>query len=615
MPATATPPTHPAASPGVRHRDGLTAVSLYAPNAGRAWLVLPDRDGGERELAPAPGGYFALEADDLPPGTRYLLRTDRMTQPRPDPASRWQPLGVHGYSVVVDDELFARERPYWPGRPLSEMILYELHVGTFSEEGTFDGAIAHLPALVKLGVNAIELMPVNQFPGERGWGYDGVYWQAAHASYGGPEGLVRLVDAAHELDLAVVVDAVFNHLGPEGNYLPEFAPYLTDKHHTPWGPAVNLDDYHSDGVRAFILACAKTWLVDYGVDGLRLDAVHALRDSSALHLLAELSDARDDWARAAGRPLTLIGECDLNDPRYVTPTAEHGLGLDGQWVDEFHHALRTRLTGETRGYYADFEAPDILLRAMQNGYAYTGQYSRHRGRQFGQSTAGLRADQFVVFAQNHDQVGNRARGERLHEHLSEDAYLLAAGVTVWSPFTPMLWMGEEYREAAPFPYFVNHGDEGVLEATREGRTREFAPFLAEGEEVPDPGAADTYASAKLSHDRAGRVYEFYREALAARRRYWPLRLRGIGEHGVAKLRGGIAWQIPLDDGRRLIAVANFGKRKLPLTLLPRHYAVDESKLICASKSVSSAVPAESVALWLTRTPAAAPSPGAAAGLD
>ena len=608
MPAPAPPALDPAAAPGTRHRDGATTVSLYAPNAGRAWLVLPDRDGEVRLLDAAPGGYFVLEADDLPPGTRYLLRTDRMDEARPDPASRWQPLGVHGYSVVVDDALFARERPYWPGRALGEMILYELHVGTFSAAGTFAGAIAHLPDLVKLGVNAIELMPVNQFPGARGWGYDGVYWQAAHDSYGGPEGLVALIDAAHELDLAVVVDAVFNHLGPEGNYLPEFAPYLTDKHHTPWGPAVNLDDYHSDGVRAFILACAKTWLVDYGADGLRLDAVHALRDSSALHLLAELSDARDEWARATGRPLTLIGECDLNDPRYVTPTADNGLGLDGQWVDEFHHALRTRLTGETRGYYSDFEDPDLLLRALRNGYVYTGQYSRHRGRQFGQSTAGLGADQFVVFAQNHDQVGNRARGERLHEHLGDDAYLLAAAVTIWSPFTPMLWQGEEYRERAPFPYFVSHGDPDVLEATRQGRIREFAPFLGEGEEVPDPGAESTFAAAKLSHRRTGRVYEFYREALAARRRYWPLRLRGIEAHGVAKLRDGIAWRLPLEDGRHLTVVANFGHRHLPLTLLPRHYAVDDAEAVCATRPIRASVPPLSAGLWLTPATAASPPP-------
>ena len=588
-----------APSPGVRHRDGRTTVGLYAPNAGRAWLVLPDRDDERRPLEATGGGYFATEAEDLPPGTRYLLITDRMGEPRPDPASRWQPLGVHGYSVVVDDELFAREQPYWPGRALGDMILYELHVGTFSAEGTFDGAIAHLPDLVRLGVNAIELMPVNQFPGTHGWGYDGVYWQAAHDAYGGPEGLVRLIDAAHELDLAVVIDAVFNHLGPEGNYLPEFAPYLTDKHHTPWGPAVNLDDYHSDGVRRFIQACAKTWLVDYGADGLRLDAVHALRDSSALHLLAELSDARDAWAREVGRPLTLIGECDLNDPRYITPTADNGLGLDGQWVDEFHHALRTRLTGETRGYYADFEDGDLLLRALKNGYVYTGQYSRHRGRQFGQSTAGRKTHQFVVFAQNHDQVGNRARGERLHEHLSDDAYTLAAAVTIWSPFTPMLWQGEEYQDRAPFPYFVSHGDADILEATRQGRIREFAPFLAEGEEVPDPGDEATFQSAKLSHEREGRVYEFYREALAARRRYWPLRLRGIEAHGVAKLRDGIAWHIPLEDGRRLIAVANFGQRKLPLTLLPERYSVEGARLVCATKRTHAALPPLTAALFLS----------------
>ena len=593
-------------TPGARsHRGAGTTFTLYAPNAGKAWVVLPDLPGGEggapaeRPMTKHPDGYFTLAAADLGPGTRYLLRTDRMREARPDPASLSQPMGVHGMSVVVDRDLFAREQPYWPGRALDDMVLYELHVGAFSEAGTFDGAIEHLPDLVKLGVNAIELMPVNQFPGERNWGYDGVYWQAAHASYGGPEGLVRLIDAAHDLDLAVVVDAVFNHLGPEGNYLPEFGPYFTDKSATPWGPAINLDDYGSDGVRDLVVACARTWLVDYGADGLRLDAVHALRDSSAVHVLEELSESARGWSRALRRPLTLIGECDLNDPRYVRPVREGGLGLSGQWVDEFHHALRTYLTGERRGYYADFGAKDMLLRALRTGYVYTGEYSPHRGRAFGRGVAGLLNHQFVVFGQNHDQVGNRARGERLGEHLTEERYLLQAATVLWSPFTPMLWMGEEYDERAPFPYFVDHGDPAILEATRAGRIREFSPFLGDGEEVPDPAQTATFQSAKLTHRRRGRVYDFYREALAVRRRFWPLRERDIRVHDVEELAGDVvAWRIPLTDGRRVVVVANFGASPFRLDGGPASWAVRGADLRCATAEVGESLPPSAAAVWL-----------------
>ena len=591
---------------GALYSEGASAFRLYAPGAGQAHLVLPDRDGERRALDARGHGYWSATYTDLPAGTRYRFVTDRMREPRPDPASRWQPLGVHGHSVLVDAEVFThtaagepRSSVEWAGRELRDMIIYELHVGTFSEAGTFAGAAEHLLDLVRLGVNTVELMPVNQFPGARNWGYDGVYWQAVQDSYGGPEGLVAFVDAAHACGLAVIVDAVFNHLGPEGNYLPEFGPYLTDKHHTPWGPAVNLDDYGSDGVRDFIRACAKTYLVDYGVDGLRLDAVHALRDSSAVHILEKLSTDAKAYAKTCRQPRTLIGECDLNDPRYVTSVRSGGLGLRGQWCDEFHHALRARLTGERRGYYADFGDDALLLRALEDGYVFTGQFSQHRGRRFGRSTAGLSNHQLVVFGQNHDQVGNRAVGERLHRHLNDAAYLLQAAIYLWSPFTPMLWMGEEYAERAPFPYFVDHGDPAVLKATREGRMREFAPFVADGEQVPDPGEASTFASAKLSHERSGRVYKFYREALAVRRRYWPLRNSDITAHKVGRVAEGvIAWRMTLSDGKELKVIANLSPLGFALQQLAPSWAVKPGKLVGHTQPVKSVLPAESAAVWL-----------------
>ncbi len=585
-------------SPGVIFSGGKTHVTLYAPDAGKAWLVLPEQN-EQRPLDKQDGGYFRLICEDVPAQTPYLLRTDRMSEARPDPASRFQPQGVHAPSVVVDANLFWRKQPYWPGRLLADMLIYELHIGTFSKAGTFAGAIELLPQLVKLGVNTIELMPINQFPGKHNWGYDGVYWQAVQESYGGPAGLVAFIDAAHELDLAVLIDAVYNHLGPEGNYLPEFAPYLTDKHHTPWGAAVNLDDYGSDGVRDFILASAKTWLVDYGADGLRLDAVHALKDSSATHLLEQLSTAVAGWSKELRKPLTLIAECDLNDPRYVKPVREGGYGLTGQWVDEFHHALRTYLTGETQGYYADFQAKESLVEALKRGYVYTGQYSKHRGRRFGKPSTGLKNHQFIVFGQNHDQVGNRALGDRLHEHLSEDEYLLQAATTIWSPFTPMLWMGEEYAEEAPFPYFVDHTDEAILTATREGRMREFAPFLSGDQQVPDPGEKQTFLSAKLSHKRRGRIYKFYREALAVRRQFWPLRNRDISAHDVATLRADvIAWAIPLTNGKKLIIIVNFSGRTFSLAASTGTWAVAQADLRCSTTPLDGSLPAKAAGVWL-----------------
>ncbi len=594
-----TDPNHPRRRPGVWRGASGFDVSLLAPAATLASLQLL-ASGTVYELSKTPAGYHVADGLQIAQGEQYLLRTNLQDAPRPDPASLAQPDGVHGASAVVDLRELPPDVEGWAGRPLDDLIIYELHVGTFSGAGTFEGAIEHLNDLVALGVSAIELMPVNAFPGQRNWGYDGVYWQAAQWSYGGIVGLRKLVAAAHGRGLAVIIDAVFNHLGPEGNYLGTFANYLSEQKRTPWGPALNTDGPGSDGVRDLVLSVVRTWLVDVGADGLRLDAVHALLDSSATHLLAEISDTVAEWGRQRGRTYLLIAECDLNDPRYTRPTSENGLGMSGQWVDEFHHGIRTFLTEDRTGYYSDFGDIDHIYRALRDAYVYTGQYSEHRGRTFGRRPTKAQVQQFVVFGQNHDQIGNRALGERLHEHLTHAEYLLVAGMYLWSPFTPMLWMGEEYAEPAPFPYFVSHGDQGILKATREGRAREFAAFLGDGERVPDPGAETTFLSAKLSHRRRGEVYNFYREAIRVRNELFPMRLRGIDDHSVALLAPEVlSWRMPRTDGAEIVVVANLGTGPFDLRDAEPSRDLTARAPTCSSQPIDgSRVPARGIALWL-----------------
>ena len=594
--------------PGVYARpDGAGfGVSLFAPQAQHATLHVEGRD--PLALEPAAEGYWVLAKAPLEAGDRYTFSVDG-AEPHPDPASLAQPGGVHAASAVVD--LASNSPARWSGRALDDMVLYELHVGTFSREGTFDGAVAHLDALVELGVNALELMPLNSFPGCRNWGYDGVYWQAVQQSYGGPAGLRRLVSAAHARGLAVIIDTVFNHFGPEGNYVGAFGPYLSAHKGTPWGPALNTDGADSDGVRDLVLSVAHTWLVDYGADGLRLDAVHAIPDTAARHLLEELSDEVAGWSQTLGRPLTLIAECDLNDPRYIRPVAQGGLGMSAQWVDEYHHALRAYLTGERRGYYGDFGSLDDIERGLRTAYVYTGQYSAHRRRRFGRVPSDAATHQFVVFGQNHDQVGNRARGERLIEHLDPTDYQLLAAMVLWSPFTPMLWMGEEYAERRPFPFFVDHGDIAVLQGTREGRSREFEAFLPPGEHVPDPGDPGTFASAILTHERRGATYEFYREALRLRSTYWPTRRRALDAHSVERLgEDTLVWRMPRLDGSTLEVVANLGERPFDLTPLGGATAESAGRVLLGSSAgrLGGALPARTAGLWLLETPDASIEP-------
>jgi maltooligosyltrehalose trehalohydrolase len=407
------------------------------------------------------------------------------------------------------------------GMPLEDYIIYELHVGTFTPAGTFDAVIPYLEDLVQLGVTAVELMPVAQFPGHRNWGYDGAFPFAAQNSYGGPEGLKRLVNACHRRGLAVILDVVYNHLGPEGNYLADFGPYFTDRYQTPWGPALNFDGPFSDEVRRFFIHNALHWLVDFHIDALRLDAVHAILDNSPFTFLEELVGAVRGEADRLGRRMFLIAESAANDARLVRGRERGGYGLDAQWNDDFHHCLRTLLTGERNGYYRDYGEFTQLVKAYREGYAYSGEYSAFRRRRHGVSSRDIPAGRFVVFAQNHDQVGNRMLGDRLCRSVSFEDLKLAAGLVLFSPFIPLLFMGEEYGEPAPFPYFISHTDAALMEAVRRGRREEFAEFAWQGE-VPDPHAEATFLSAKLRHELRGYgdhqvLLEFYRTLIGLRK--------------------------------------------------------------------------------------------------
>jgi len=499
--------------------DGRTRFLVWAPGARTVDVHLVAPRDRVVVMTAVGRGYYEAVVDDAAPGTRYLYRLDGNRE-RPDPASRLQPDGVHGPSQVLG-RAFPWTDSGWRGLRLAEYILYELHLGTFTPEGTCDAAIGRLDALAALGVTAIEVMPVAQFPGERNWGYDGVDLFAAHVAYGGPAGVKRFVDACHARGLAAVLDVVYNHLGPEGNYLGEFGPYFTDRHTTPWGAAINMDGPDSDEVRRFFIENALMWVEEFHFDALRLDAVHAIVDQSARPFLQALAEAVHAEAARCDREIHVIAESNLNDPRFVRPRGDDGCGLDAQWCDDLHHALHVLLTGEQWGYYGDYEGVGDLARALRDGFVFAGRYSAYRRRRYGAPATDLAGERFVVAAQNHDQVGNRARGERLSALVSFEALKVAAGVVLLSPYLPLLFMGEEYAEPAPFLYFTSHGDPALVEAVRRGRRAEFTGWDAAAE-VPDPQDPATFHRCTLHHGlrhapRHRTLLEFYTELIRLRR--------------------------------------------------------------------------------------------------
>ena len=546
--ATAPAATAPRRSCGAFPIEGgRVRWRVWAPNLTRVNLALVDADGRrqvvpmEPDVALGGGGYFVADRAGVAEGQQYLFGDGSNDggagdgpPGRPDPCSLWQPDGVDGPSAVVFPERFAWTDAAWRGVARQDLVLYELHIGTFTPEGTFDAAIGRLDVLKELGVTAIEVMPVGQFPGGRNWGYDGVLPYAAQDTYGGPQGLHRLIDAAHAKGIAVVLDVVYNHLGPEHSYVREFGPYFTDKYKTPWGEALNYDDRGSDAVRQYVLDNVRMWLEEFHLDGLRLDAVHAIYDLGAKHLLQEVGEVASEVAERSGRLTHVIAESDLNDPRVVNPADRGGHGLDAQWADDFHHAVHAFLTGERRGYYQEYGAAELVAESLRTPFLGAGEYSHSRGRRHGAPPTGLSGDRFVVCVQNHDQVGNRAVGDRLttilaaqgeHGHAKQR---LAAALMLLSPYLPMLFMGEEYAEARPFPFFCSFGGDELIEAVRKGRKREFADFVDSADEIPDPDAVETFTSAVLTWDwpagspQAG-MRKLYQDLLAARRRSAALR--------------------------------------------------------------------------------------------
>ncbi|PWE00296.1 malto-oligosyltrehalose trehalohydrolase [Marinilabilia rubra] len=467
---------------------------VWAPGAQTVSIV--SRFNEKHYLNQSAYGYW--EANDLPlvEGDTYevCLNDDKTF---PDPASLSQPRGVHGPSMVTDLASYSWNDDDWNGLDIQKPIIYELHTGTFSKEGTFHGIIDQLPYLRELGINTIELMPATQFPGNRNWGYDGVYPYAVQDSYGGAGELQKLVDQCHQQGLAVILDVVYNHLGPEGNYLSQFGPYFTNKYQTPWGRAVNFDDEWSDAVRHFFIENALMWFGDFHIDGLRLDAAHAIKDFGARHFLAQLKEATNEFNAERGKKHFLMAECDLNDVRYINTPDKGGYNMDAQWCDEFHHSLHVMVTGEERGYYSDFGGIGPLVKSLNHGFVYDGIYSPHRKKTFGSSTDGQFGHKFVVFAQNHDQVGNRMMGDRLGTNISFELQKVVAATYLLSPFTPFLFMGEEFGEKSPFLYFTSHSDKDLIKNVRKGRKNEFKDFMG-NLNPPDPQAAETFKKSVLT---------------------------------------------------------------------------------------------------------------------
>ncbi len=480
--------------------DNRCEFTVWAPFLNNLAIQFIDQDNAIH-MEKKSHGIFFKSLENISPDTLYYYRLNDQYN-RPDPASNFQPHGVHGPSQVIDHTSFVWQDKNREGIPLAKMIMYELHTGTFTQKGNFDAVIPRLDALCDLGVNTLNIMPVAQFPGERNWGYDGVYPYAVQNSYGGPDGLKRLINACHQKKMSVILDVVYNHLGPEGNYLAQFAPYFTNKYKTPWGDAINFDNAHSDMVRNFFIQNALYWFKFYHIDGLRLDAVHAIFDMSAKPFLQELSEKVEDYSKKKKRKIYLIAESDLNDVRLIRPKKTGGFGLDAQWCDDFHHSLHALVTGEKTGYYQDFGKLEHLKKAFKEGFVYSWQYSNFRKKHHGNSSINRPNEQFIVFSQNHDQTGNRMLGERISTLVSFEALKLIAGVVLFSPYIPLLFMGEEYGEETPFYYFVHHSDNDLIKAVRNGRIAEFKDLQWQGAPTPpDPYDKENFMKSKIRWEK------------------------------------------------------------------------------------------------------------------
>ena len=549
----------------------MTTFRVWAPRPERVELVIAngiDGSGGQRtihRMERDAGGWWQAEVEAPRTGVDYGFLVDS-AGPFPDPRSPSQPNGVHALSRTVDHRSFTWSDATWQAPRLDEAVIYEVHVGTFTPAGTFDGVADRLGDLAELGITHVELMPVVEFPGERGWGYDGVDLFAPHHAYGGPDGLKRLIDACHAHGLAVLVDVVWNHLGPDGNYLTHFGPYFSDRYGTPWGEAVNFDGPGSDEVRAFVLDNARLWLEDYHADGLRIDAVHEIFDRSAVHILEAVAVSVHALGERLGRNLVATAESDLNDPRLVRDIDLGGYGLDAQWNDDYRHAIHVALTGEADAYHAQYSGIEDVAAALRRVFVFDGRYSPFRGRTHGRPVDDLEAIRFVGFLQNHDQVGNRAAGERIGHLVPIDAAKVGAALVLLGPFVPLLFAGEEWAASAPFQYFTDHQDKALGAAIRDGRRREFAAFLQEGPEVPDPQAAETFERSRLdwserSAEPHASMLAWYRQLIAFRAAHPQLRdgsRPDVQHHAAAR------WLVAGQGNLQLVANMRAESQAIPL---------------------------------------------------
>jgi maltooligosyltrehalose trehalohydrolase len=549
--------------PGV---DGKCFFAVWAPEKESMFLNIIHPSPRIIPMQKDDTGYFTLNLEDVGAGTRYFLQPDGAGD-FPDPASNFQPDGVHGPSQVVDHSAYKWNDQKWKGIPLKDLILYELHVGTFSGQGTFDAVTEHLSELYESGINAIEIMPVAQFPGGRNWGYDGVYPYSVQNTYGGPDGLKRLVDSAHQTGIAVFLDVVYNHIGPEGNYFQKFGPYFTAKYQVPWGDAVNFDDAWSDGVKEYFTCNACHWFENYHVDGLRLDAIHTIFDAGATQFWEMLGNGVRQLEQLSGRNYYLIAESDLNDPKVIKKIETGGYGFDAQWLDDYHHALYVLLHPGGKERYEDFGTLEQFAKALKDGFVHSGEYVRFRKKKYGATSAGIAGDRFVVFNQNHDQVGNRVLGERLSILTGPGQLKMAAAALILSPYIPMIFMGEEYGDENPFFYFVSHSDPDLVKAVREGRKKEFEAFSWKVE-PPDPQDVSTFNRSKINWDLRNtgkhRILLEWNKELISLRRSKPA-LKNMKKDGINTYIHGkeiLGFTRSSEDGKdQLLCILNFSEKE------------------------------------------------------